>query len=60
MKLTRNHILFLEKKNYEVTTCNNGLDAIAIFRRKQFCGFFGWYMPGMSGLETLTEMKEKS
>ena len=25
------HILFLEKKNYSVTTCNNGRDAIDIF-----------------------------
>ena len=25
------HILFLEKKNYAVTTCNNGQDAIDLF-----------------------------
>ena len=29
--LLKPHILFLEKKNYVVTTCNNGLDAIGIF-----------------------------
>ena len=29
--LLKPHILFLEKKNYEVTTCNNGRDAIDIF-----------------------------
>ncbi|MEN9907691.1 MAG: hypothetical protein RLZZ540_832 [Bacteroidota bacterium] len=54
------HILFLEKKNYEVTTCNNGLDAIEIFENENFdIVFLDENMPGMSGLETLSEMKEK-
>ncbi|GEL11752.1 Response regulator receiver domain-containing protein [Flavobacterium glycines] len=54
------HILFLEKKNYEVTTCNNGLDAIEIFDNENFdIVFLDENMPGMSGLETLSEMKEK-
>lgn len=54
------HILFLEKKNYEVTTCNNGLDAIEIFENDNFdIVFLDENMPGMSGLETLSEMKEK-
>ena len=34
--LLKPHILFLEKKNYVVTTCNNGLDAIEIFENKYF------------------------
>ena len=29
--LLKPHILFLEKKDYKVTTCNNGRDAIDIF-----------------------------
>ncbi len=54
------HILFLEKKNYEVTACNNGLDAIDIFENNNFdIVFLDENMPGMSGLETLSEMKEK-
>lgn len=58
--LLKPHILFLEKKNYEVTTCNNGLDAIAIFESDNFdIVFLDENMPGMSGLETLSEMKEK-
>jgi CheY-like chemotaxis protein len=58
--LLKPHILFLEKKNYEVTTCNNGLDAIAIFETTNFdIVFLDENMPGMSGLETLSEMKEK-
>jgi CheY-like chemotaxis protein len=54
------HILFLEKKNYDVTTCNNGRDAIDIFEEENFdIVFLDENMPGMSGLETLSEMKEK-
>lgn len=54
------HILFLEKKNYSVTTCNNGRDAIDIFEENNFdIVFLDENMPGMSGLETLSEMKEK-
>src|SRR3970040_1646783 len=54
------HILFLEKKNYSVTTCNNGRDAIDIFENENFdIVFLDENMPGMSGLETLFEMKEK-
>ena len=34
--LLKPHILFLEKKNYSVTTCNNGLDAISIFEENNF------------------------
>ncbi len=58
--LLKPHILFLEKKNYDVTTCNNGLDAIEIFEKGSFdIVFLDENMPGMSGLETLQEMKEK-
>ncbi|WP_339920084.1 bifunctional response regulator/alkaline phosphatase family protein [uncultured Flavobacterium sp.] len=54
------HILFLEKKNYSVTTCNNGRDAIDIYENENFdIVFLDENMPGMSGLETLSEMKEK-
>jgi CheY-like chemotaxis protein len=54
------HIIFLEKKNYSVTTCNNGRDAIDIFEENNFdIVFLDENMPGMSGLETLSEMKEK-
>jgi CheY-like chemotaxis protein len=58
--LLKPHILFLEKKNYNVTTCNNGRDAIDIFEEGNFdIVFLDENMPGMSGLETLSEMKEK-
>ena len=58
--LLKPHILFLEKKNYTVTTCNNGRDAVDMFQEENFdIVFLDENMPGMSGLETLAEMKEK-
>ena len=57
--LLKPHILFLEKKNYDVTTCNNGQDAIDLYKETAFdVVFLDENMPGLSGLETLSEMKE--
>ena len=54
------HILFLEKKNYAVTTCNNGSEAIEIIEEKNFdIVFLDENMPGLTGLETLSEIKNK-
>lgn len=56
--LLKPHILFLEKKNYEVSTCTNGADAIDLFKEKDFdIVFLDENMPGLSGLETLNEIK---
>ncbi len=58
--LLKPHIMFLEKKNYQVTTCNNGRDAVDLFESGDFdIVFLDENMPGMNGLETLAEMKEK-
>ena len=58
--LLKPHILFLEKKNYHVTTCNNGQDAIDLFDTENFdIVLLDENMPGLSGLETLAEIKEK-
>ena len=58
--LLKPHILFLEKKNYKVTTFNNGRDAVDAFEEGNYdIVFLDENMPGMSGLETLSEMKEK-
>jgi len=58
--LLKPHIIFLEKKNYSVTTANNGQDALDIFEKENFdIVFLDENMPGLSGLEVLSEMKEK-
>lgn len=57
--LLKAHILFLEKKNYEVTTCSNGRDAIDVCRAADFdLILLDENMPGLSGLETLAAIKE--
>src|SRR5690554_5342376 len=54
------HILFLEQKDYNVTTATNGQDAIELFEQKSFdIVFLDENMPGISGLETLSELKER-
>ena len=54
------HILFLEQKDYNVTTATNGQDAIELFEQESFDIFFlDENMPGISGLETLSELKER-
>ncbi len=58
--LLKPQILFLEKKNYDVTTCNNGQDALDLFDDNNYdIVFLDENMPGLSGLETLSEIKEK-
>ena len=53
------HILFLEKKGYEVVTASNGPDAIDYAREGRFdLVLLDENMPGLSGLETLTRLKE--
>ncbi len=54
------HILFLEKKNYEVKPCTNGADAVQMVDEESFDAvLLDENMPGLSGLETLTEIKTK-
>jgi len=58
--LLKPHILFLEKKNYAITTATNGQDAIELFDQANFdVVFLDENMPGLTGLETLSEIKEK-
>ena len=58
--LLKPHILFLEKKNYLVTKCTNGADAIDLVDEKNFdIVFLDENMPGINGLETLAEIKQK-
>ena len=57
--MLRAHILFLEKKDYEVVTATNGPDAIDLCREQSFdLVLLDENMPGLSGLETLMRLKD--
>ena len=59
IELLKAHILFLEKKGYEVVTVSNGNDAIDQCRQKTFdLILLDEMMPGLSGLATLQHVKE--
>ena len=58
--LLKPHILFLQKKNYEVQTCKSGTEALELIEEENFdIIFLDENMPGLTGLETLTEIKER-
>ena len=53
------HLLFLKDRGYEVTTVNNGLDAIDYVKEHHYdLIFLDENMPGISGLEALKVIKE--
>ena len=57
--LLKAHIIFLEKRGYDVTTRSNGADAVALCREKTFdLILLDEMMPGMTGLETLQKIKD--
>lgn len=59
IELLKAHIIFLEKKGYEVVTISNGPDAIEECRRQTFdLILLDEMMPGLSGLETLQQIKD--
>ena len=59
IELLHAHIIFLEKKGYEVITVSNGTDAIDECRQHNFdLVLLDEMMPGISGLETLQQIKE--
>lgn len=59
VELLKPHILFLESKGYEVDTCNNGFDAVDMARSTPYdLIILDEMMPGMTGLETLPQIKE--
>lgn len=61
IELLRAHIIFLQKKGYEVVTVSNGTDAIEACRNNNFdLVLLDEMMPGLTGLETLQQIKEIS
>lgn len=58
IELLKPHILFLEGKNYTVSKCTNGADAIDLIEEINYdIVFLDENMPGLTGIETLTEIK---
>jgi CheY-like chemotaxis protein len=56
--LLKPHILFLTEKGYKVTTVTNGYDAVDAFKASYFdLIFLDENMPGLTGLETLSQIK---
>ena len=58
IELLKPHILFLTDRGYDITPVNSGADAIEKFGEQNFdLVFLDENMPGISGLETLNEIK---
>ena len=59
--LLKPHILFLEQRGYDITPVNNASDAIELSEKKHFdIVFLDEHMPGMSGLEALSLIKNNN
>ena len=53
------HILFLEEKGYTLSKATNGQDAVVMSKSNQFdLILLDHSMPGMDGIETLSELKK--
>ncbi|MGB5983372.1 MAG: bifunctional response regulator/alkaline phosphatase family protein [Nonlabens sp.] len=58
--LLKPHIIFLENKGYRIDTCVSGTEALEKIEEVNYdLIFMDENMPGLTGLETLHEMKEK-
>ena len=58
--LLKPHIIFLEQKHYVVTTCQSGTEALEIINDTNFdIVLLDENMPGLTGLETLNEIKAR-
>lgn len=58
--MLRPHIIFLEQKEYDVDTANNGNEALDMIEEKHYdIVFLDENMPGLTGIETLEQIKRK-
>ncbi len=59
IELLKPHIIFLEKRSYKVTEAKSGTEALEELKTQNFdIVFLDENMPGLTGLETLAEIKE--
>lgn len=55
----RPHIMFLEQRGFSITAVSNGEDAVTSIKEGAFdLVFVDEHMPGLSGLDTLSKIKE--
>lgn len=58
--LLKPHIMFLEERGYKLVTANNGATALEKMEEEHFdLVFLDENMPGLTGLETLVQLKNK-
>jgi DNA-binding response OmpR family regulator len=59
IELLHPYLIFLEEKGYELSTVTNGIDALEMLNYQCFdIVFLDENMPGISGLETLSKIKQ--
>ncbi len=59
--LLKPHLIFLKEKGYDVVSVNNGHEALDLIKTTPFdIIFLDEQMPGLSGIETLAQIKELS
>ncbi|MGY6561062.1 MAG: T9SS response regulator signal transducer PorX [Luteibaculaceae bacterium] len=57
--LLKPHIMFLEQKGYSIESATNGTDALDLSKKNHYdLVILDENMPGISGLETLTQIKD--
>jgi len=60
IEMLKPHFLFLEKRGYSLMACTNGQDSLDLIEAHQFdIILLDENMPGLNGLETLAEIKNK-
>ena len=59
IEVLKPHIIFLTEKGYEIDTCSNGNDTVDLVRNNPYdLILLDEHMPGLSGIETLKQIKE--
>ena len=60
IEMLKPHFLFLKERGYETTACTNGQDALDMIQEQNFeVILLDENMPGLNGLETLQELKNR-
>ena len=60
IEMLKPHFLFLKERGYEATACTNGQDALDLIQDQNFeVILLDENMPGLNGLETLQEIKNR-